>query len=471
MDLDLEFFNFANNSRLAPVPEEETTDILKAIDCNFAMIESETPVNDTSTQSMSVGVSNNNNNSEASNVPMNVDSVSSTSEADVYAAKYSSQPSLTQQRPLTNMGGNGDGQTQSALGTYLEQTSQQSPNNVMEMSDNREEGGYLRNKIPRGYYKSHRREPINYDKSQPTKHQTILYNQILAQQSQSQNIITANVQCYPNSQLYSVNSPTLPPLHVSPIQTTTNNYNISNSTGLTDTNVINLSSSELQAMRMQSQQQPNVQIIQSQMSPTSLIMAPPVSQQSVLQSTSISNTNYSNKTPIYSPLQQNYRLQGGNYQSLQQRQVMRHSSPPKNSSNGGMDLQFLSMNHPQHQSQQQQQRAIDECMTTKEMYRSNSLPLNATLTFPSQTSTSGTGNKDESFIVPRHPRSGTCNKVRNRSNSINLNRSASQILSTLQSANSEPMLNANSPSSALLAHLLSTSNCKLNLFFINKQNF
>lgn len=89
-------------------------------------------------------------------------------------------------------------------------------------------------------FSSRRREPHNYDKSQPTTNQTLMYNQILAQtQQQSQPQIP---QQHNQNIFHNTNYSETSAINVSPIQTTTNNFvqNLSNQ------NVLNLSNNTSQ---------------------------------------------------------------------------------------------------------------------------------------------------------------------------------------------------------------------------------
>lgn len=103
--------------------------------------------------------------------------------------------------------------------------------------------------------------------------------------------------------------------------------------------------------------------------------------------------------------------------------------------------------------QQQQQTFLTSAVqaaTTKEIGRSSSLPVNST--FQSAFVT----HKDE-FVVPKCSRS----RSRQRSDSINLHRTANNTVSGMQSANSEPMLNAAVKENSALRKLLSDKNTNL----------
>lgn len=119
------------------------------------------------------------------------------------------------------------------------------------------------------------------------------------------------------------------------------------------------------------------------------------------------------------------------------RQILRQPSPPQ-------------MSTMIEQQQQIFLNTVVQPTTTKEIGRSSSLPMNSTF------QSAFTTQKDESFAMPKYSRS----RSRQRSNSINLHRTANNTLSGMQSANSEPMLNVNQ-GSALLVQLLSNNNTNL----------
>lgn len=122
------------------------------------------------------------------------------------------------------------------------------------------------------------------------------------------------------------------------------------------------------------------------------------------------------------------------------RQMLRQPSPPQMSA---------MIDQQQQQNPQSFLNSAVQPATTKEIGRSSSLPVNST--FQSAFAT----HKDE-FVMPKYSRS----RSRQRSNSINLHRTANNTLSGMQTANSEPMLNV-SHNSALLVQLLSNNNTNL----------
>ena len=99
----------------------------------------------------------------------------------------------------------------------------------------------------------------------------------------------------------------------------------------------------------------------------------------------------------------------------------------------------------------QQQQANVAAAAIKEMYRSNSLPINASIQMPIQTH-----NKEippDQFVVPKYHIKNK--NSRSRSNSINYKQGS--LLPALQSAASEPSLNANSALAQLLTNTSSSS--------------
>ncbi|EAT33786.1 AAEL013944-PA [Aedes aegypti] len=147
---------------------------------------------------------------------------------------------------------------------------------------------------------------------------------------------------------------------------------------------------------------------------------------------------------------------------------MRHSSPPHGHQQQGVnlnqqptieqsqqqlqDLQLQQQQQQQSSSQSQQKRLPPH--PTKEMFRSNSLPINATFPLPP---------KEENFAVPRY-QAKPSPKLRMRSNSMIIKQpggssmapiSGANLLPSLHATSSEPVLNMGN--SALLAQLLTTN--------------
>uniref|UniRef100_A0A336M9X4 CSON013117 protein n=1 Tax=Culicoides sonorensis TaxID=179676 RepID=A0A336M9X4_CULSO len=427
MDIDLDFLNFP---RLAPVPEEETSEILRAIDNtpNFPMIDS----------------SNN-----ATQTPMNIDSSASQPATSQFCGQTLSQQSHLVSPANINTNNNNN--------AFISQTTTNNSNatqNLMSMTTQQPSqnddasSNYLRQKIPRGYYKMHnRREPINYEKTQPTKHQTIVYNQLLQQQQQQQGTVinysgNLDVSNSSNAALNQfIAQPN--PIHVSPIQTTTNNFNLMTNAQMPliqqttndMTNVINLSNTD---------QLMNTGVIPKNIQSPIRMMSNNQGQTQVQQLLNsgqmLQNSGFKvqSQQQVYALQQQ--QQQGTNYQNTSTRQMLRQPSPPQMSMIDQQQLQS---------SQTFLSSSIQQQATTKEIGRSSSLPVNST--FQSAFAT----HKEEPFAMPKYSRS----RSRQRSNSINLHRTANNLLTGMQSATSEPVLNA--PSSALLVQLLSNNTTNL----------
>jgi len=295
-----------------------------------------------------------------------------------------------------------------------------------------------------------KREPHNYDKCQPTPHQTTLYTQMLAQQQET----VSPAQMYNTSPYANLNDVNVN--HMSPIQTTTNNFNttMTSNNQMANANanaqtVLNLSNNQIYQnnlmMNMQQQQQGNLQNqigIEQQTHDNNNSYKSP-------QSPSFRSYHHSNQQPYKIP------SQNSGYNATN-RIMMRQQSPPLHSSSIGKSLSFQ-----QQQNQQHQQNATTAAL--KEMYRSNSLPINANIQLPKDMM-----NSSGDFAVPKYPTNTASTAVstkiknaRTRSNSINL-RHNQLIMTPLQSANSEPTLNINNVNaSSALAQLLTNTSSSL----------
>lgn len=294
-----------------------------------------------------------------------------------------------------------------------------------------------------------KREPHNYDKCQPTPHQTTIYTQMLAQQQDS----TPAPQMY-NTNPYANLSDASNVNHMSPIQTTTNNFNtnMSNSSNQIGSSAaptaLKASNNQLyqNKLMMNMQQQGNLhnQIALDQQQ-QSMSTGHENSSYKSPQSPSFRSYHHSNQQPYKIP-SQNSGFNATN------RIMMRQQSPPHHTSNIGKSLSF------QQHNQQHQQNSTAAAM--KEMYRSNSLPINANI-IPKDMMTGG------DFAIPKYPTntvsSAVSTKIKNarmRSNSINL-RHNQLTMTPIQSANSEPTLNVNNAGSALAQLLTNTSTASL----------
>lgn len=252
---------------------------------------------------------------------------------------------------------------------------------------------------------------------------------MLAQQQDASLLYNSN-----NNQAYGGNLADLTTNHMSPIQTTTNNFNNSSSVTMSTQNVLNLSNNQLPAyagkMMMQQQQCASM----NQMS---------IEQQQ--QAMSTSHDSY--KSPQSPSYRYHHVTQHGNQPykipsqnpgySAASRIMMRQQSPPHHagSTSTGKSMSF------------QQQNATAAAI--KDMYRSNSLPINANIQLPSKDAMGG-----DNFAVPKYPQAA---KKERRSSAITL-RQGHMLIPPLQSANSEPALNVNT---SALAQLLTNSSSLL----------
>ncbi|XP_055591465.1 MLX-interacting protein isoform X2 [Uranotaenia lowii] len=351
-------------------------------------------------------------------------------------------------------------------------------------------------KYSRSFLK-HTREPHNYDKCPPTTHQTMAYNLV----SQNPNVFNAGQ--YASNQ-FQVQQP----IGIIQMPTMSNpnmlNYGLQMQHSDSPNNIVNLSGvsasgvsnsnlimagmnsnllTHSQSLPVQNQlnsQKPQPRSISM---PTAPNYPPMNSPPGALQhqdsfkgslhptSTSMHKSYHAHQPQPYKIPSQNIGPYGNTGRS------MRHASPPQ----GHQQTQVIAMGQqpsleqsqqqlqdlqlqqhqqlsPQSQTsqQQQQQQKRHPPHPTKEMFRSNSLPINATFPLPP---------KDETFAFPR-PKPNP--KLRSRSNSMIMKQATSSgagsimgisgtnLLPALHTTTSEPMLN--STSSALLAQLLTTNN-------------
>ena len=257
--------------------------------------------------------------------------------------------------------------------------------NQQQQSEPGEDKESYKAKLSRMY--TRKREPHNYDKCQPTEHQTTIYNQMLAQQETSPSMY--NNANFPDLTAFN---------HISPIQTTTNNFN-NQSAAMTTQNVLNLSNNYGNKMMMMPMEQQQTQH-ESYKSP---------------QSPSY-RYHHSGQQPYKIPSNAGYN-----------RGMMRQQSPPH--STGGKNVSF-------------QQQNASAAAAMKEMYRSNSLPINANIQMTS---------KEVDFAVPKYTQQAA--KKERRSSAVNL-RPGQILIPPLQSAASDSALNLNH---SALAQLLTNS--------------
>lgn len=160
------------------------------------------------------------------------------------------------------------------------------------------------------------------------------------------------------------------------------------------------------------------------------------------QSPSFRSYHHSNQQP--------YKLPSQNV-GYANRMMMRQASPPHTSGSIGKSMSF-----------QQQQPLQQNSAAIKESYRSNSLPINANIQLPKDMLASSGVSCD--FAVPKYPNASNAvvsaqtskgRSSRARSNSINYKYGQLPMMTPIQSATSEPTLNANA--SSALAQLLTNS--------------
>lgn len=302
-----------------------------------------------------------------------------------------------------------------------------------------------------------RRVPINYDKSQPTQHQTNLYNQMLAAQQQQQGRIqgqpqstqtqpmTVNSNASPQTSTFSTNlylaaqqqqqeerNAQQLQSHTSPIQTTTNNYmnalNLSSSGGSFGGVVMQMDANIVSQVVQQQQQQQQTQQHSPQLKHSSSLMSLlAMKNEDSNSSMTTANVYKANAAaaghqPNFKPYPTQQAMKSSAYGQMSPRS-MRLSSPPSHQLN--------------------QQLAVASA-ADKELYRSKSLPLNSTLPIPIV--------KEETFAMPRQyqPTKSQAAKYRVRSNSMVSKHHAHNSNASLSNAASEPMLKS-------LAQLLTSS--------------
>lgn len=523
MDLDLDFLNFP---RLPPVPEEGSEDILKAIEYSYpsgsnqmnssssiqeitdapvalSQIPSNRPSGGTSSvitgpaTSMSVGQSQQQQQQQSTPATIH------------YSAKVFSQnlnpsnssvPTIQQQQQQQQ-------QLNNALGSYLvtqiqgQLVAANVPASSVNPSEQQPQIGLLQgdelSKDSKPKFSRFPKISHNYDKCPPTTHQTMAYNMV-SQPSLSQNILH-------NPYGYQLQQGGIIQMSGTPGNQNLLNYNMQlqqqsqtpgpNPMNLSNTGIVGGSnlqsmSSKLlthsQSLPVQQNQQPNLQKPQPRSNSMPVAQNyPPISppggihQQepykgSLHPTQTSSYKSYHNHQPQpYKIPSQTISNYGGGSRS------MRHASPPHGHQvqpttvqpqqqqpcleQSQQQLQDLQLQQQQQQQQTSPQQKRLPPHPTKEMYRSNSLPINATFPLPPKS--------EENFAVPRlqstsaksHPA-----KLRGRSNSMIMKQQQLQhgqmggggiagtnLLPALHSTTSEPVLNVGT--SALLAQLLTTT--------------
>lgn len=552
MDLDLDFLNFP---RLAPVPEEGSEDILKAIDYNYpggsnqmnsgSSIQEITDSPESTNQHASsqllptrAGSSNN------SVITGPGTSVSINQQQQQQQQQQSSGPSIVAQPSTIQYSAKiyahsisdtvtsataaqqQQQQLSNVIGTYLSAQLGQQPAIVAanvplvaSSSDNSGSGAAATDDVnkdtkprfARSFPRLLGREPHNYDKCPPTSHQTMAYN-LVSQPQMAQNILNnpyhpASYQMQPTGIIQMSGTPTSQNLmnynlqQSQPIGSAANAMNLTSSTVTGGSNPNLLMQSMNSKLLTHSQSLPvQNQPVSQKPQPRSISMPtaqnyPPMlaSQQStagtILQQhqqdaykgslhpqTSSYKSYHSHQPQPYKIPSQNTLSYGSSGRS------MRHSSPPhgqQQQQSGNLNqqpsieqsqqqLQDLQLQQQQQQSSSQSQQKRLPPHPTKEMFRSNSLPINATFPLPP---------KEENFAVPRYQAKPSPKQLRTRSNSMVIKQpgnsgntmatiSGTNLLPSLHATSSEPVLNMGN--SALLAQLL-TTNSTSTLFNIKQQ--
>lgn len=524
MDLDLDFLNFP---RLPPVPEEGSEDILKAIEYNYpsasnqmnssGSIQEITDAQVAPSQQIPSNRPSGGPNSVITGpvTSMSVGQQQQHQPATVhYSAKVFSQnlnPSGSnasvssiqqqqqQQQQLNNVLGSYIAtQIQGQLvATNVPANPSEQPQQIGLLSGTDELGKESKPKFSRSFPKG--REPHNYDKCAPTTHQTMAYAMV-SQPNLSQNVLqTPYGYQFPQGGIIQMSG--------TPANQNLLNYNLLQQSQSSGPNPMNLSNSgivgvsNLQAMNakllthsqslpVQQNQQSNLQKPQPRSNSMPVPQNyPPISPPGGMQEPykgSLHPTQTSSYKSYHNHQPQPYKIPsqsmsgyGGGSRS------MRHASPPhghqvqvvaiqqqqqqqpclEQSQQQLQDLQLQQQQQHQQQTSPQQKRLPPH--PTKEMFRSNSLPINATFPLPPK--------NEENFAVPRlqsakspHPA-----KLRGRSNSMIVKQqqqqqqqhqqqgqlgggiSGTNLLPALHSTTSEPVLNVGT--SALLAQLLTTT--------------
>ncbi|GAB0086796.1 carbohydrate-responsive element-binding protein [Sergentomyia squamirostris] len=231
-----------------------------------------------------------------------------------------------------------------------------------------------------------RREPHNYEKAQPTQHQTEIYNQILIQQQEQQQSLQSLMQ-------------------------------ISQPSGYSG-NFQGATSNQIQQHQMPSP----VQMQQNSQTLYSLLSQQNQQNQPNQQPCNAFDQRSTSPTKLHFT---HYKSMSMNYTGNQ----MGNNTVPL------MNVQATNVNNSNMMATMPEATAI----SSKEMYRSNSLPLNATLPFTVNSGSSKETNNSQ-FALPKYqPKS----KARSRSNSIVMKSQSQQqqiVSNTLQAATSEPAL-------------------------------
>ncbi|XP_062546534.1 carbohydrate-responsive element-binding protein isoform X2 [Armigeres subalbatus] len=516
MDLDLDFLSF---SRLAPVPEEGSEDILKAIDYNYPgganQINSGSSIqeigsnNQQSSPQLLSGRTSSSSSSSNSVITGPGTSVSINQQSSIvapstiqYSAKIFAQPipnnastasSATNAQQLSNAIGNYLSAQQSIISAAnVTLAASGSDNSGSVTASNEDVGKDIKPRFNRSFPRLLGREPHNYDKCPPTTHQTMAYN-LVSQPQMNQNILN---NAYPPGSYIQTGG--IIQMSGTPNNQNVLNYNMQQSQPINSAvNAVNLSNNGVPGG-----DNPNllIQNLNSKLLTHSHSL-PAQNQQTLNQKPqprSISMPTAQNYNPMLAPqhsppgtiLQQHQQdaykgslhPQTSSYKSYHNHQPQPYKIPSQNTISYGSTGRSMRHPSPPHGHQQQnvnlnQQPSIEQSQQqlqdlqqqqssspsqkrlpphpTKEMFRSNSLPINATFPLPP---------KEDNFAIPRY-QAKVSPKLRTRSNSMIIkqagNNSSSvpisgvNLLPSLHATSSEPVLNMGN--SALLAQLLTTN--------------
>ncbi|XP_055373958.1 carbohydrate-responsive element-binding protein [Condylostylus longicornis] len=428
-DIDLHYQELLQNARaLPPVPEEGAEDLLKSVD------------NDYQDFSAIIG-----------NVEDDLEQLNSLNPAAPLLTDSIVDPKMEQDLfDIPNIQSNVTNPTTQ----FSDQV--QIPNNISSQKEDllmktfplinaqnqNQYGNFPSNKVKHGRINKpnvgrlfRKREPHNYDKAQPTSHQTSIYQQIVAELTNMQDIATAQQQQrqqQPQTVFHMSADQPMPSQYQISNVPQQNNYSLDS-----DINVPLINSESISAINK------NISVPQviavDNASPCSTKLQ--VNQSDLLSILNFQQNNSIDIVPLAQEQMQNNcpALQFTN-QVITPMQVQNENEITKLNSNRYIQSGLMINKKVQQQVN-----------SPKEPFRSNSLPLNASI---KQLET-----REENFLVPK-----TCTatpggvvRSRNRSNSMqqNLANTYMQIMDSaeaLQNANSEPMLNST------LAQLLKNNN-------------
>lgn len=300
-----------------------------------------------------------------------------------------------------------------------------------------------------------RRIPHNYDKTQPTHHQTVIYNQVLSQnqpQQQQHNMASSNFMTPNTNYINASQTQNIHLSHSSPIIQTTTNYlaQSNNALNLSNASVMQQQQQMINFQQQQHQQQQTIaqaRQTSTQIANMNLLTStnnkPSQSSQSLINLLTAKSPSTGDTSGSMDSLPEatSYKSTSAVHQSFAYKP---YPSQKSHKVSGAVYAQLS----PSHISAMTSMNDQQQQLSAKEMYRSKSLPLNSTLQLPAplKESVSGAGT----FAVPRSATTLKANRVRTRSNSVVIKPPQMQMM---QSATSEPVLST-------LAQLLTTTNSK-----------